>query len=183
MLSACRGSLATCFMQVAAAFRLLLLSWRRETLPPSLPPASPARSQPRPPCPQPPWVIKPRSHSVSLTVVSLLRAVEESSGLENPGSLILALRAGRGDFEAKLEGLLLAGRAGGTGDFTAVAPGGSGDWAGSRLPRAPRVWWQKALVHRLGGLVLCLDSGRHVGCGRKRWHSKWRRRGLGWLEP
>ena len=62
MLSACRGSLATSFMQKAAALRLLLLSWRWETLPPT---PLPARFTLGPLAPKPPRFIKPYSHSIS----------------------------------------------------------------------------------------------------------------------
>lgn len=86
------------------------------------------------------------------------------------------------------EGLLLAGRERvAPGGFTAVAPGGSGDRAGVPLPKGPPgSGGRRPLFTGLGGIgPLSSDSGRHVGCGRKRWHSKWRRRGglEGWLEP
>ena len=136
MLSASRGSLAKSSVQKASALHLLLLSRRWETLPP----ASPAGSQPWPPCPSASLGHKATFSQHLLTVVSLLRAVEESSGLENPGSLVLALRAGLGTLRSKAgAGLLLAGRERvAPGGFTAVAPGGSGDRAGSPSQRAPQ---------------------------------------------
>ena len=184
MLSACRGSLATSSVQKASALHLLLLSRRWETLPP----ASPAGSQPWPPCPSASLGHKATFSQHLLTVVSLLRAVEESSGLENPGSLVLALRAGLGTLRSKAgAGLLLAGRERvAPGGFTAVAPGGSRDRAGGHTPKGPPgSGGRRSLFTGLGGIgPLSSDSARHVGCGQKGWHSKWMRRGglEGWLE-
>ena len=137
-------------MQKASALHLLLLSRRWETLPP----ASPAGSQPWPPCPSASLGHKATFSQHLLTVVSLLRAVEESSGLENPGSLVLALRAGRGDFEKQSWSGPPAGGtgAGGTGGFHCSGPRGQqGQGWGSHSKGPPRVWWQKVLVHRVGG--------------------------------
>ena len=185
MLSACRGSLAKSSVQQAAALHLLPLSRRWETLPP----ASPARSQPRPPCPPASLGHKATFSQHLLTVVSLLRAVEESSGLENPGSLILALRAGRGDFEKQ------SWRGPPAGGAERVAPGVSLQWplgaAGtgrvSRSQRAPQgLVAEGPCSQGWGGLVLCLRiqegmwgvavrGGIPSGGGEGDWRAGWSR--------
>ena len=139
MLSACRGSLATSSVQKASALHLLLLRRSWETLPP----ASPAGSQPWPPCPSASLGHKATFSPHLRTVVSLLRAVEESLRLENPGSLVLALWAGRGTLKSNSWRGPPAGGAGagGTGGLHCSGPWGQRGPGGGPAPEVPhRVW-------------------------------------------